>query len=41
MNKIRELFYKSKFKSLKYSKYFKNYEDVHASYLKRFNNPSK
>ena len=28
MNKISELFNKSKFKSSKYSKYFKNYEDV-------------
>jgi len=28
MNKINELFNKSKFKSSKYSKYFKNYEDV-------------
>lgn len=28
MNKINELFKKSKFRSSKYSKYFKNYEDI-------------
>ena len=28
MNKIKELFDKSKFKSSKYKKYFKNYEDI-------------
>jgi len=32
MNKINELFERSKFKSSKYNKYFKNYEDVLGSY---------
>ena len=32
MNKIRELFKKSKFRSSKYYKYFKNYEDILSNF---------